>query len=102
MAGVAHDAKVLPVRVLGRCGGYMSDIADAVVWASGGEVDGVPANENPAEVINMSLSGPGACTAGSEFQTAVDAAVANGTTVVVSAGHYNVNVSPHTPARRAG
>ncbi|HJR73104.1 MAG TPA: S8 family peptidase, partial [Luteimonas sp.] len=102
MAGVAHNAKVLPVRVLGRCGGYMSDIADAVVWASGGDVAGVPANENPAEVINMSLTGPGACTAGSEFQTAVDAAVANGSTVVVAAGNYNVNVSQYTPASCAG
>lgn len=102
MAGVAHNAKVLPVRVLGRCGGYMSDIADAVVWASGGEVDGVPANENPAEVINLSLGGPGACTAGSEFQLAVDAAVANGTTVVVSAGNDNTNLSQFTPASCAG
>ncbi|MEE7546791.1 S8 family serine peptidase, partial [Xanthomonas sp. Kuri4-1] len=50
MAGVAFKSTVLPVRVLGRCGGYTSDIADAIVWASGGSVDGVPANANPAEV----------------------------------------------------
>lgn len=102
MAGVAYNAKVLPVRVLGRCGGYMSDIADALVWASGGEVAGVPANENPAEVINMSLGGSGACTPGSEFQTAVDAAIANGSTVVVAAGNYNTNLSQFTPASCAG
>ncbi|TGQ58857.1 protease, partial [Mesorhizobium sp. M1C.F.Ca.ET.212.01.1.1] len=48
MAGVAHKAKVLPVRVLGKCGGYLSDIADAITWASGGTVAGVPANANPA------------------------------------------------------
>ena len=98
MAGVAHDAKVLPVRVLGRCGGYLSDIADAVVWASGGAVDGVPANANPAEVINMSLTGAARCDAGSEMQLAVDAAIANGTTVVVAAGNDGADAGFYTPA----
>ncbi|MET3653613.1 hypothetical protein ABIC75_003350 [Dyella japonica] len=63
MAGMAYKAKVLPVRVLGHCGGPDSDIADAIVWASGGHVDGVPDNKHPAQVINMSLGGDGACTA---------------------------------------
>ncbi|MEG0040983.1 MAG: S8 family serine peptidase, partial [Massilia sp.] len=36
VAGVAYNAKILPVRVLGKCGGYTSDIADAITWASGG------------------------------------------------------------------
>lgn len=102
MAGVAHNAKVLPVRVLGRCGGYTSDIADAIVWASGGEIDGVPANENPAEVINLSLGGSGACAAGSEYQLAIDQAIANGTTVVVAAGNSNVNMSNFSPASCSG
>ena len=57
MAGVAFGAKVVPVRVLGKCGGYTSDIANGIIWASGGTVTGVPANANPAEVINMSLGG---------------------------------------------
>ncbi|WP_256045809.1 S8 family serine peptidase, partial [Xanthomonas translucens] len=30
MAGVAPNATLLPVRVLGKCGGYTSDIADAI------------------------------------------------------------------------
>jgi serine protease len=34
MAGIAYGAKVLPIRVLGHCGGYTSDIADAIEWAS--------------------------------------------------------------------
>src|SRR3546814_5918724 len=46
MAGVAYNAKVLPVRVLGHCGGYTSDITDAIIWASGGQVPGVPDNTN--------------------------------------------------------
>ncbi len=37
VAGVAYKSKVLPVRVLGRCGGYTSDIADGMIWAAGGK-----------------------------------------------------------------
>jgi len=96
MAGVAHNAKVLPVRVLGRCGGYTSDIADAIIWASGGTVAGVPANANPAEVINMSLGGGGACD--TVTQAAINTAVANGTVVVVSAGNSNANAANYSPA----
>ncbi|HWO62149.1 MAG TPA: S8 family serine peptidase, partial [Umezawaea sp.] len=36
VAGIAYDAKIQPVRVLAQCGGSTSDIADAIVWASGG------------------------------------------------------------------
>jgi serine protease len=95
MAGVAHGAKISPVRVLGKCGGYDSDIIDAITWASGGTVSGVPANTNVAKVINMSLSGSGACT--SATQSAINAAVNRGTTVVVAAGNSNANVSGHSP-----
>lgn len=96
MAGVAFKAKVLPVRVLGKCGGYLSDIADAVTWASGGTVAGVPANTNPAEVINMSLGGGGAC--GAVYQDAINGAVSRGTTVVVAAGNDAGNVANYRPA----
>ncbi len=96
VAGMAYSAKVVPVRVLGRCGGLTSDIADAIVWASGGTVGGVPANANPAEVINMSLGGGGACSA--TYQNAINGAVGRGTTVVVAAGNSNANVSGSVPA----
>lgn len=96
MAGIAHNAKVLPIRALGRCGGYTSDIADAIVWAAGGEVPGVPTNPNPAEIINMSLGGSGSCK--SISQTAINQAVALGTTVVVAAGNSNSEVANFSPA----
>lgn len=94
-AGVAYDAQVLPIRVLGRCGGYTSDIADAIAWASGAPIAGVAANTNPAEVINLSLGGAGACEA--YEQAAINLAVANGSTLVIAAGNSNgdtVNFSP--------
>ena len=99
VAGVAYSAKVVPVRVLGTCGGYDSDIADAITWASGGTVSGVPANANPAEVINLSLGGSGAC--GSTTQTAINGAVGRGTTLVIAAGNDNTNVSNASPANCA-
>lgn len=95
MAGVAFNAKIVPARVLGRCGGYTSDISDAIIWASGGTVAGVPANANPAEVINLSLGGGGACSA--TEQTAIDGAVSRGTTVVVSAGNQGANSANYSP-----
>ncbi|MBD0838416.1 S8 family peptidase [Streptomyces sp. TRM68416] len=96
VAGVAYGAKVSPLRVLGKCGGYDSDIIDAITWASGGTVSGVPANANVAKVINMSLGGPGSCTTAT--QNAINAAVNRGTTVVVAAGNSNANAANYSPA----
>lgn len=96
VAGVAYGAKIVPVRVLGKCGGYDSDIADAIIWASGGTVSGVPANPYPAEAINLSLGGSGAC--GSTTQSAINGAVSRGTTLVIAAGNDNTNVSNASPA----
>ncbi len=99
VAGVAFGSKVVPVRVLGRCGGSTSDIVDAIVWSSGGSVSGIPANANPARVINMSLGGSGSC---GSFQAAINTARANGTVVVVAAGNSNANVSGFSPANCSG
>lgn len=98
VAGTAFNAKVMPVRVLGACGGSTSDIADAIIWSSGGVVSGVPtlSAANAADVINMSLGGTGACP--TTTQNAVNSAVSRGTTVVVAAGNSNANASGFTPA----
>lgn len=96
VAGIAYGAKVSPLRVLGQCGGYDSDIIDAITWASGGTVSGVPANSNVAKVINMSLGGSGACSTAT--QSAINAAVNRGTTVVVAAGNSNANAANYSPA----
>lgn len=100
VAGVAFGAKVVPVRVLGKCGGYTSDIADGIVWASGGSVPGVPANANPARVINMSLGGGGSCD--TTTQNAINAARSRSTVVVVAAGNSNDNAANYSPASCSG
>ncbi|RZJ84565.1 MAG: peptidase S8, partial [Massilia sp.] len=100
VAGVAYNAKIVPVRVLGKCGGYTSDIADAITWSSGGTVSGVPANANKAKVLNMSLGGTGACDA--TTQNAINGARSRGSVVVVAAGNDNMNVSNASPANCSG
>jgi serine protease len=101
VAGTAFGARVMHVRVLGTCGGATSDIADAITWASGGTVSGVPtlAASQVARVINLSLGGSGTC--GTTTQNAINGAVARGSTLVVAAGNSNVNVSNATPANCA-
>lgn len=100
VAGIAFNAKVLMVRALGKCGGYMSDIADAVAWASGGHIDGVPDNANRARVINMSLGGQGMCDR--TMQNAINTARGNGAVVVVAAGNSKADASYYNPAGCSG
>lgn len=96
IAGVDWNAKILPIRVLGKCGGFTSDIVDGMVWSAGLPVVGVPNNPNPAKVLNLSLGGVGACSA--TQQTAINQIVAAGSTIVVAAGNSNQNVSNFNPA----
>ncbi|MFC8038943.1 S8 family serine peptidase [Paenarthrobacter sp. NPDC057355] len=96
VAGVAPKAKVLPVRAIGTCGGYASDIADGVIWAVGGAVPGVPANANPARIVNLSIGSLASCP--SVFQDALDVAHDKGAVVVAAAGNEGVDASQASPA----
>lgn len=98
--GVAYNAKILPVRVLGRCGGYTSDIADGITWAAGGAVLGAPSNTRPAKVINLSLGGPGACDI--TMQAAINKARSLGSVLIVAAGNLSGDVSESTPSSCSG
>ena len=85
IAGVGRNVRILPVRVLGKCGGFDSDIIPAMRWAAGFAVNGVPTNNNPAQIINLSLGGVGACSAA--YRDAVNAIVGAGSVIVASAGN---------------
>ena len=102
VAGVAPGAQVLPIRALGHCGGATSDIADAITWASGGSVPGMPANPNPAQVVSMSLGGPGSCEASDAFGTAIAGALSRGVTVVVAAGNNTDDTQNYSPSSCPG
>ena len=100
IVGTADLARVQPVRVLGRCGGRTSDIADAIIWAAGGHVDGVPDNTYPAKIINMSLGTVSTCPAA--YQRAIDIARSKGAIVVAAAGNGNTDASKYAPANCMG
>jgi serine protease len=85
MASVGRNVMVLPVRVLGKCGGLDSDILAAMRWSAGFAVSGVPTNTHPAKVISLSLGKSGACPA-SYKDVLAELAAAN-VSVVVAAGN---------------
>lgn len=90
MAGVDWQAKILPIRVSGKCisgaGSYTdSDLKDAIRWAAGLAVSGVSSNANPAKVINLSLGRPTACSV--DVQAAIDDARKKGAVVIAAVGN---------------
>jgi serine protease len=99
VAGITQS-QILPVRVLGKCGGTSSDIVDGLRWAAGLPVPGVPANPTPARLLNLSLGGPGACT--QTYQNAINDARNSGAIVVVAAGNNSMDASTQTPASCSG
>ncbi len=92
IAGMNWQAMILPVRVLGKCGGTFDDIVAGVLWAAGLPVTAAPANPSPARVINLSLGGETSCP--QAMQDAINAVLAQGTVITVAAG----NSSRSTPA----
>lgn len=96
VAGVDWTAPLLHVRVIGLLGATVADQVDAILWAAGEPVPGVPANANPAKVINMSLGGKGPCT--TARQNAINLVTGKGVVVVVAAGNENDDASLYSPA----
>ncbi|HOZ28231.1 MAG TPA: S8 family serine peptidase [Hyphomonadaceae bacterium] len=100
VAGGNWDVTIVPVRALGRCGGKLSDINDAIRWAAGT----VPArgagnteiwNSNPADIINLSIGLFEPCPA--SMQAAINDATAAGAIVVAAAGNARVDVKYFAP-----
>jgi serine protease len=87
IAGIGWNVRVQPVRALGKCGGSLSDIAQAIRWAAGLDVPGVPRNLTPARVISLSLGGPIGLACSTEMQGAINAARAEGSVVVAATGN---------------
>jgi len=101
VSGVTWQTRILPVRVLGKCGyNNVSDVADGIRWAAGLSVSGVPANPNPAKIINLSLGGQYNCTASEQY--AITTTINAGATVIVAAGNDNINANNQSPANCLG
>lgn len=88
--GVAHGARVLPVRVLGRCGGFLSDIQAGMRWAAGLPVPGVANTATPAQVLNLSLGVQNTCD--KITQSVIDEVRAQGVSIVASSGNDGMTV----------
>lgn len=104
-AGINWATKIMSVRALGKCGGYISDIVDGMRWSVGMPVGGVPTNPNRANIINLSLgiqsnTSPPTCTR--TMQDAIADALAAGATVVVAAGNAATDSGNSIPANCAG
>lgn len=98
IAGMTWEPYLLPVRALGKCGGFDSDIITGMQWAAGLSVTGVPDNPYPADIVNLSLGGTGQCK--SDYADAVTTLTAMGVLVVASAGNESGAVA--SPANCAG
>lgn len=103
ISGIAPNVKIQPVRVLGSLGeGSSLDLALAIRWAAGQDINGlvvngetisgIPVNQTPAKVINLSMAGIGYCP--SAVQAAVDYAKIRNITLVAAAGNGDANNNP--------
>ncbi len=99
VAGLTWGGWILPVRVLGKCGGFDSDIIAGMLWAGGVHVDGAPDNTYPARIVNLSLGGSGG-TCPQSYRDAISQLTARGVLVVASAGNEGSIVE--TPANCPG
>lgn len=98
VAGVTWAGKVMHLRVLGTEGGTDFDIANAIRYAArlANASSTLPAVR--ANIINMSLGGPGAS---STVQSAVTAARAAGVVIFAASGNENSS-APSYPAAYTG
>jgi serine protease len=101
IAGMTWSGWILPVRSLGKCSGYDSDIIAGMQWAAGISVQGVPDNPYPANIINLSLGGTGTCSGSNDpYPTVIASIVNKGVLIVASAG--NATGAVDEPADCAG
>ena len=100
VAGIVPLAQLLPVRVIGHCGGSVTDLIDAMRWAGGLSLPGVPENPTPATIINISLVVERSCSAA--MQAAVDELSARGVVIVTAVGNESLDASRFAPANCFG
>lgn len=98
VAGLSWNSYILPVRVLGKCGGNDSDILAGLRWAAGLPVAGAPLNPTPARILNASFGNSGACEP--SYQDVIDELTARKVLLVISAGNEGTVVS--SPANCSG
>ena len=86
VVGVNPNAKIVPIRLFGSCNMGRADLLDALSWAAGLPVAGVPLNPNPARVINLSFSG-GKPVCGVDLQQVLERIAKKNIFVVAAVGN---------------
>jgi serine protease len=86
VVGVNPSAHIVPVRLFGSCQVGRADLRDALSWAAGLPVPGVPVNPHPARVINLSFSG-GKPVCGADLQQVLDRIAQKNIFVVAAVGN---------------
>jgi hypothetical protein len=96
VAGIV-DAEMYMLQIM-RCGiGSLFASANALRWAAGGEIDGVPTLSEPVDIATFSLGSRSArCPV--FMQSAIDFAVEKGVKVFMAAGNDNDATTGFTPA----
>ncbi len=104
ISGVAPNVKISPVRVLGANGGTEGDIAAGINWAIGVPIAGVPTNQYPAKVVNLSIGSANysSCTSNSPTQLAIDESKKRNVTLVTAAGNEHHLASNSYPGNCYG
>jgi hypothetical protein len=100
LAGLNWVSPIVVARFAGKCdAGPDSDQLDAMAWAAGLSVPGVPDNPDPAQIINMSAGASLTAECNPLWQGAVDQIFAHGVTraFVASAGNAHADVATATP-----
>jgi serine protease len=99
IAGTAPDARILPVRAMGKGGGVLSDVVDAVLYAAGLPNGSGELPDRRADIINLSLAGSGRSQA---LADAVQQAIDAGVIVIAAAGNFARPAEEYTPAAEPG
>ena len=100
MRGINPQAKIVPIRAFGVCGMSIHDMIDSIKWAAGITFSNLPANPNPARIINISISG-GSRTCSPKLQETIDQVIAKDIFIVAAAGN-NFNRGLEEPANCIG
>jgi serine protease len=98
VAGLDWNSFILPVRVLGKCGGIDSDILAGMRWAAGLHVPGATDNPTPARILNASFGSSGSCD--QPYRDVIDELTSRKVLLVISAGNEGTVVS--SPANCPG
>jgi len=91
ITGLDWNSFILPVRVLGKCGGVDSDILAGMRWAAGLHVAGATDNPTPARILNASFGSSGVCEP--SYRDVIEELTARKVLLVISAGNEGTVVS---------